>query len=191
MCRSDGPVVSTLALLSEPRLHLLSVHPLGLAPTAGDASASLDFQFPLENKLQIDDVQIHATARLTRVRVPAVVAGQDLDDGAFDLSVDKDGLSFRGRGVLARVPVTLDGTMDFNQGLPDQIVQRISVTGRPDAAQLDAAGLAIADVVSGPIQMSARAGGAAQRRWFGDDRRRPDARRGWISARWHGSSRRG
>ena len=153
--QADGPVVSTLALLSEPRLHLLSVHPLGMAPVAGDGSATLDFQFPLENKLQIDDVQIHVTARLTRVRVPAVVAGQDLGDGAFDLSVDKDGLNFRGRGVLARVPVTLDGTMEFNQGLPDQIVQRISLTGRPDAAQLDAAGLAIGDVVRGPIQMSA------------------------------------
>ncbi len=153
--QAEGPVVSTLALLSEPRLHLLSVHPLGLAPVAGEGSASLDFQFPLENKLQIDDVQIHVTARLTRVRVPAVVAGQDLGDGAFDLSVDKDGLSFRGRGVLARVPVTLDGTLDFNQGLPDQIVQRVSVAGRPDAAQLDAAGLAIGDVVSGPIQVSA------------------------------------
>lgn len=151
----DGPVISALSLLGEPRLHLLSAHPIGLAPAGGDAAAALDFQFPLENKLQIDDVQIHAAARLTRIRVPSVVAGQDLDDGAFDLSVDKDGLSLRGRGLLAHVPMTLDGTMDFNQGPLDQIVQRISVNGKPDAAQLGAAGLPVAGVVSGPIPISA------------------------------------
>lgn len=151
----DGPVASALALLSEPRLHLLSAHPIGLVPTAGDASAALDFQFPLENRLQIDDVQIHANARLTHIRVPAVVGGQDLDDGAFDLSVDKDGLSIRGRGSLARVPVTLDGTMDFNLGLPDRVLQRIALAGKPDAAQLDAAGLHVTDVISGPVPISA------------------------------------
>ena len=126
MCRSDGPVVSTLALLNEPRLHLLSAHPIGLAPAAGDASASLDFQFPLRTSCRSTTCRSMSTARLTRVRVPAVVAGQDLDDGAFDLSVDKDGLSFRGRGALARVPVTLDGTMDFNPGAagPDRAEDR-------------------------------------------------------------------
>ena len=146
----------------------------------GDASASLDFQFPLENKLQIDDVQIHATARLTRVRVPALVAGQDLGDGAFDLSVDKDGLSFRGRAALARMPVALDGMMDFTQGVPDQIVQRISVTGRPDAAQLDAAGIAVAGLVSGPIQASAVLVERRSGDGFGVDRWRLDPGAGGI-----------
>jgi hypothetical protein len=151
----EGPVSSALALLGEPRLHLLSTHPIGLAPSGGNVSGTLDFQFPLENRLQIDDVQIHATARLVQIRVPAVVGGQDLDDGAFDMSVDKDGLSIRGHGSLARVPVTLDGTMDFNQGQPDQIVQRIAVTGKPDTAQLGAVGLQVAGVVSGQIPISA------------------------------------
>jgi hypothetical protein len=151
----DGPVISALTLLNEPRLHLLSTHPIGLAPAGGDASAALDLQFPLETKLRIDDVQIHATARLTRVRVPAVLAGRDLEDGAFDLSVDKDGLSLRGRGALAAMPVTLDGTMDFTPGLPDQIVQRIALSGKPDAAQLDAAGLHVTSIVTGPMAISA------------------------------------
>jgi AsmA-like C-terminal region/Protein of unknown function len=151
----EGPVLSALALLSEPRLHLLSAHPIGLAPAGGDASTALDFQFPLDNNLQIDDVQIHATTQLTRVRVPNVVADQDLDDGVFDLSIDKDGLGLKGRASLARIPVTLDGTMDFNRGPADQIVQKIALTGKPEAAQLDAAGLHVTDVVTGPIPVTA------------------------------------
>jgi hypothetical protein len=152
--QAEGQIASALALLSEPKLHLLSVHPIGLSPKAGEAAATLDFRFPLENKLRIDDVQIRAAARLTHVRMPDVAGGQELDDGAFDLNVDKDGLRLKGGGTVATVPVTLEGTMDFDPGAPDQIVQKIAVTGQPDAAQLNAAGLHVADVASGSIPMT-------------------------------------
>jgi hypothetical protein len=55
---------------------------------------------------------------------------------------------------LAAVPVTLEGTMDFNGGPADQVVQRIVVSGQPDATQLDAAGLRVTDVVHGPIPVN-------------------------------------
>ena len=153
--RLDGQIVSALALLSEPRLHLLSAHPIGLKPAAGDALAALAIKFPLRNNLQVDDVQIHADARLSQVRVPDVAGGHVLDDGAFDLSVDKDGLTLKGRGTLAAIPVTLDGIMDFTPGAGDQVVQRISVAGRPEAAQLDDAGLHVTAVVQGPVALTA------------------------------------
>ncbi|MDR3529883.1 MAG: DUF3971 domain-containing protein [Rhodopila sp.] len=151
----EGPVASALALLKEPRLHLLSAHPIALKTGGGDASATLDFRFPLENKLQIEDVQIHADAHLQRVRLLDVAGGQGLDDGSVDLSIDKDGLSLKGRGSLAAIPVTLDGRMDFSQGPASQVVQKIVVTGQPDATQLDAAGLHVTDVVGGSIPMTA------------------------------------
>jgi hypothetical protein len=151
----EGQVVSAIALLSEPRLNLLSIHPIGLKPAAGEASATLSFRFPLQNKLRMDDVQIRADARLTHVRVPDVAGGHVLDDGTFDLGVDKDGLSVKGRGSLAEIPVTVDGTMDFRPGPADQIVQKIAVAGRPDAVQLEAAGLPVTEVVSGPVAMTA------------------------------------
>jgi hypothetical protein len=145
----DGPIASALTLLKEPRLHLLSAHPIALKIGGGDASATLDFQFPLENKLQIDDVRIHADAHLTKVRVLDIAGGQGLDDGVFDLGIDKDGLSLKGQGTAAAVPVTLDGAMDFKPGPPDQIVQKITMTGQADATKLDAAGLHVSDFVGG------------------------------------------
>jgi hypothetical protein len=151
----DGPIASTLALLKEPRLRLLSVHPIALKIDAGDGSAALDFQFPLVNKLSIDDIQINAEAHLKHVRLLDVAGGHVFDEGSFDLRVDKDGLGFKGQGSLAAVPVTLDGTMDFNAGPADQIVQKIALSGQPDAAQLDAAGLRVTDVVRGTIPMTA------------------------------------
>ena len=153
--RIDGPVLSAMTLLKEPRLHLLSTHPIGLKIGGGDASATLDFQFPLENKLSIDDVDIHVDAHLKRVRLPEIAGGHELEEGTCDLVVGKDGLTLKGQGLLASVPVAFDGTMDFKSGPADQIVQKIAVTGRPNATQLDAAGLPIASVVAGPIPMTA------------------------------------
>lgn len=149
-----GPVASALALLKEPRLHLLSTHPIALKTGGGDGSTTLDFQFPLENKLQMDDVRIHADAHLSKVRLLDVAGGQGLDDGVFDLAIDKDGLSLKGQASVAAVPVTLDGTMDFNPGPADQVVQKIAMTGQPDAAKLDAAGLHVSDFLAGPVPLT-------------------------------------
>jgi hypothetical protein len=150
----EGSVASTLALLKEPRLHLLSTHPIALKIGEGDVSATLDFQFPLEEKLQIDDVQIQANAHLKRVRVLDVAGGQDLDEGAFDLGINKHGLAVRGQGSVATVPVTLSGSMDFGPGADDQIVQKIAITSQPTVAQVVAAGFHVADLLSGPIPLT-------------------------------------
>jgi AsmA-like protein/uncharacterized protein DUF3971 len=151
----EGPVASTWTLLKEPRLHLLSTHPIGLKTAGGDVAATLTFQFPLNSDLQIDDVRIHADAHVKRVRLLDIVYGRNLDDGSFDLDVTKDGLNLKGRGTLATIPLTVTGSMDFNNGPPDQVVQKIVATGQPDAAQLDAAGLHVTDVLTGPLSMTA------------------------------------
>lgn len=151
----ESPVTTALAFLSEPRLHLLSVHPINLKIAGGDAAASLDFQFPLVTNLLIDDIQMHADAHVTRAKVLDVAGGQDLEDGTFDLSVGKDNLTLKGKGALARIQVNLDGVMDFTLGGADQVIEKVSVVGQPDAAQLDAAGLPVKGVMSGPIAMTA------------------------------------
>jgi AsmA-like C-terminal region len=151
----EGSLNATWALLKEPRLHLLSTHPIGLKTTGGDVAATLTFQFPLNADLQLDDVTIHADAHVRRVRLLDLVYGRSLDDGAFDLDVTKDGLNLKGRGTLATIPLTLTGSMDFNNGPPDQVVQKIVATGPADAAQLGAMGLNVTDVVTGPIPLTA------------------------------------
>jgi hypothetical protein len=151
----EGSVASALTLLKEPRLHLLSAHPINLKTGGGDVSAALNFQLPLQNNLSIDDIEIHADAHLKRVRLLDVVGGHELEDGVFDLVIDKEGLTLKGQGSLAAVPVAFDGALDFKPGTADQVVQKITVTGRPDAVQLDAAGLHILDVVAGPIPVTA------------------------------------
>jgi hypothetical protein len=151
----EGAVPSAWALLMEPRLRLLSAHPIGLKPVAGDVTGDLRFQFPLEKHLQIDDVRIRVDGDVKRLRLEDIAGGRDFDDGAIDLDITKDGLNLKGRGVIATIPVSLSGTMDFTNGPTDQILEKIVATARPDAAQLEAAGLQISSVVSGEIPLTA------------------------------------
>ncbi|PPQ26183.1 hypothetical protein CCS01_30625 [Rhodopila globiformis] len=151
----EGSLNATWALLKEPRLHLLSTHPIGLKTTGGDVTATLTFQFPLNANLTLDDVAIHADAHVKRARLLDLVYGRSLDDGAFDLDVTKDGLTLKGRGTLAAIPLAVTGSMDFNDGPPDQVVQKIVATGPADASQLSAMGLDVTGVVTGPIPLTA------------------------------------
>ena len=79
--------------------------------------------------------------------------------------------------------------MDFSGGPADQVVQKICVTGQPDATQLDAAGLHVTDVVRGPIPVTA----VVTERRNGDgsvaDQRRPDQGDARRSTPWPGPSR--
>jgi hypothetical protein len=143
-------------LLKEPRLHLLSKQTIDLKDASGVATIATSLQFPLENKLQAEQILFQTTAHLSSVRIGKLVAGRDLRDTDLDLTADKDGLGIKGQGVLAGIPVTLDGFMDFNTGPPTQVLQRISVSGKPDANQLAAADINVKDVVSaGEIPLTA------------------------------------
>jgi hypothetical protein len=150
-----GPVTSAIALLSEPRLKLLSAHPIGLKPNAGDVSGTLTFQFPLENKLQIDDVKIRAETHLTQVRIPGIVAQHALEGGIFDMVVDRDGLTLKGNGTVASIPIAVAGSMDFRTGPPSQVMQTITASGAAQATTLTRAGLPIADLLSGNLPFTA------------------------------------
>ena len=150
-----GPVTSAMALLSEPRLHLLSSHPIALKPTAGNVSGTMTFQFPLEYRLTIDDVAIKADTHLSDVRLADVIGHNALEDGGFDMTVDREGLTFKGQGNLASIPITLSGSMDFRNGPPEQVVETVVMAGAASVTALGAAGLKVDNVLAGSVGMVA------------------------------------
>jgi len=154
--RAEGPVASALTLLREPRLHLLNKQTIELKAASGLTAATISLQFPLDNNLPAEAIVFQSSVHLADVRVDKIVAGRDLRDGDFDLTADKDGLGITGQGLLASIPITLNGTMDFNMGPPSQVLQRITVNGQPAVDQLTAAGIDLKDIVSsGEIPLTA------------------------------------
>ena len=148
---TTGSLVNAIGLLREPRLRILDKNPIDLRDPSGDVNATISVVVPLENDVRDDEVLTRATVRLSQVRLAGFVADRDIDQGNFEMGVTDDGLTVKGKTLLAGIPVTVDGTMDFRPGPPTQVVRRVVVTGRPTPRQLLAAGLDPANVLSGEI----------------------------------------
>ncbi len=150
-CDAGGPVASAISLLKEPKLHLLSDHPLDLSGAAGDVRASFQAVVPLEKWLTFDDVTFHATGVTSKLHLGGIAGGRDLDDAALTFDVDPKGATFKGTGAVAGVAATLDGMMDFRAGPPAQVVRRIAAAGRPSVQNLAAMGLDSGGALSGEV----------------------------------------
>ncbi len=144
-------VPAALDLLREPRLGLLDKQKIDFKDPSGDAAIRMRVFFPLEMKLRVEDVEAKVTAKLSRLRLAALVAGRDIDQGEIDLDATNAGMTIKGRAQLAAIGVQIDGNMDFREGPPGQVQRRASVTGKASAKQLAAAGLDGEDWLAGDV----------------------------------------
>ncbi len=160
-----GPLADVLALLRHPRLQLLSKHPVPIDAPSGSISSQLTVHLPLDAKVSIDQIAIHAHGQAADAHLGAIAAGRDLDDGQLLFDVTNDGLSVGGTAQLDHLPGKLTLAMDFRAGPPDQVVMQaaaaVRITGR-DArtAGLGAIGLG-AGVVAASIDYAERRDGRA------------------------------
>ncbi len=150
-----GSVPNALALLSHPRLGLLSKHPVPLKQLRGQVAARVSVSLPLSAYVNMDQVSIDAAARLADVHLADVIAGRELDGGDFALAATGDGLKLAGTALIAAIPAHIAGTFDFTPGPPAQVQQRITVTGRAEARALAEAGFDVGGVLAGPADLDA------------------------------------
>jgi hypothetical protein len=151
----NGPFADIIALLKDPRLKLLSKHPIDLREPGGDASASVKIVLPLDNKVTMDDVGISVAAHLRQGHLSAIAAGRDLDKAELDIAANKDQLTLKGTGLIGGIAATIDGSMNFQAGKPQDVIQRIAVTGKASVRQLAATGLDLGEVLAGDFPLSA------------------------------------
>ena len=150
-----GPLSDVVAFLKEPRLGLLSTHPIDLREPAGEATVAVKVKLPLETWIQLDDVDIAVTAQVRQAHLTGVAAGHDLDQAALDIAANKDRLTIKGTGFIAGIAAKIDGSMDFRASKSKDVTQRIAVSGTATAQQLAAAGLDLAGTVTGDLPLSA------------------------------------
>jgi hypothetical protein len=150
-----GPVADALALLARPALHLLARHPLALHDPAGTGRVHLGLGLLLDARTTFDDVTLTVAGQLADLHLADVVAGRPLDAGAFTLRADKSALHLDGSARLGGIPSEIGVVMDFEDGGPAQVQQRIHLKASPTAAQLAAAGLDTGAVLAGSIDAEA------------------------------------
>ena len=153
--RIRGPVPDTLALLRHPRLKLFEKRPLDLKNPGGQVDATLQMAFPLLVDLPDDAIKVNVRARLTALRLADVVAGQSLERGTADMTVDNTRLRATGNAVVGGIQTALAIEMLFRPGPPGQIVERIQANARTDMASLERFGLDLEGLADGPVTVEA------------------------------------
>ena len=153
-CEANGVLPRAIGLLKEPRLHILDKHPIDLRAPAGDVRMALRVVVPLVLRLQIDDVTIHGTGNLSKVRLAGIAAGRDLDDGALSFDVDTNRLAIKGTARVAAIPANIDVLMDFRGGPASQVTQRYAASARAAVPALAAAGLDAGDMLAGEVGLN-------------------------------------
>lgn len=149
-----GGLGELFTLLHHPRLGLLSKHPVPVTAPSGAVTAHLSVQLPLESKVSVDQVRVHATGQVANAHLGAVAAGRDLDRGQLGFDVTNDGLSVTGAAQLDHIPGKLALEMDFRTGGPSQVVQHAAVTMRVGEREAKAAGLAAIGLDAGIMAAS-------------------------------------
>jgi hypothetical protein len=151
-----GDVADALALLAHPRLHLLDAASLSrLHDPSGDFTGTLAVKLPLDQHVGIDQIAIDAAIDINKLHLAALLAGRDLDDGAFTLAVNKDGLTASGRARFAGVAARLALAGDFRAGPPDQILARARLEAPIDTPALAGFGIDAGARLIGTLPLTA------------------------------------
>lgn len=147
-----GPVAEIITLLQHPSLRLLDRSPFELRNPGGKFSGHLAVTVPLEHYIKLEDIVIRAQARTEGLRLAGIVAGHNLEQGVLELDATNEAIKITGHATIAAIPAQLSIDLDFHEGGPAQIQQRISASTRADILVLAAAaGLTPAGLASGPV----------------------------------------
>jgi hypothetical protein len=151
-----GPAAETVALLRHPRLRLFDRRPFPVQVAAGTQAGRVQISFPLIADLHMDMVRLNAETRVSNARLTRLVFNRDLEEVNFDLTADTEQLRLSGTGVLNTVPVRVALEMDFRPGPASQIVERKTVTARPDAQRIAELGFDAGGLLTGPVALDIR-----------------------------------
>lgn len=151
-----GPLADAIAVLKQPRLKLFAHRAVNLQGATGDSTADLSVpHLPLRDQLSMDDIQVRGSGNVTDAHLDAAIDGKPLDQGNLTWEAGNDGMKLNGAATLAGIPAQLDVQMDFRAGPPNQVLQKISVSGTADARQFAGVGLDLSDTLAGPASLQA------------------------------------
>ena len=120
----SGDLAAHLGLLAQPRLHLLSRHPLPFTHPSGPVTVTGKISLPLSSHIENDQIHVDAEARFKNVALGNVVLGRDLTCASGTMKATERRLTLSGSGLLDNVPTTAQLEENFlsrDGGLREQV----------------------------------------------------------------------
>lgn len=124
----DGKLANHIAILSEPRLHILSKNPFPFSNPSGTGLVSFTLTLPLDAHITNDQVTLQGKAHFTQVHLGKVVMDRDIDNGTIDLNVTMNGMNFSGDGTLGTWPFNATGQINFMNAGPLHEIENVEAT---------------------------------------------------------------
>lgn len=100
----DSSVLNQLKLIDHDPLRYARRLGLDASQAEGRAVTRARFEFPLFHDLPIEAVAISVTSQMSDVKLPDVVADQDLTNGQLQLMLDGGGMKITGTGNIGPAP---------------------------------------------------------------------------------------
>ncbi len=147
---ATGEVSTILAVTDSEPLRLATRHGLPVASSGGSGSFRVRVGLPLLEQLALDQVALRFDGTFTGVDLPGMAAGRDLTDATVRLEAGTEVVTAEGEGRIAGLPLAFGYRLDAPAD-----VQRLTASGRVDAARLRAFGLPAAIDVRGPVGIEA------------------------------------
>jgi Protein of unknown function/AsmA-like C-terminal region len=157
-----GPLRDALALIdSEPFRYAQKI---GVTPAqvSGSASIDLSFDFPLNDNLTFEQVQLKGTAKLHDVIWNKALYGLDLSKGDLGLVIDKTQMKVSGKADIGGTPADLVWSEMFAD--KPKFRRQLQLKGTLEDAMRQAVGLEFGGFLTGPI------GASVQLTDYGNDR---------------------
>ncbi len=144
-----GPLRDALKIVdSEPFRY---AQKLGLSPgqVSGAAAIDLSFEFPLNDTLSFDQVDLKGTATLRNVAWSKALYGLDLSGGDLALAIDKSQMKITGKADVAGAATDINWIEQFSA--KRKFRRQIQIKGTFERLVQDALGLDVGGVLTGPI----------------------------------------
>lgn len=135
-----GSLQNIIALLYEPRLKLLSRHPVGFKTISGEVKTFLRVELPLKKDVKIEQVNISAHNKINDAHLAGVALGKDLRNADLMVDVDTKHLVLSGNGLFSTFPVDLTYTQNFSHQNRSSIIEKahMHLQVSPEALQRSA-----------------------------------------------------
>lgn len=155
---ANGPIPDAIRLLDEEPLGFIT--PYGVAPDDFDGAIEVDFEItrPMRREVAPEDVGYRVDGAMVGITAPTSIQALPLTDGHADIHVDPEGLQATGTARIGPLPTYIVWREVY--GLPDGAPgTRFEVASEVDSADLDAVGLPMRAILTGPVRLEATAVG--------------------------------
>jgi hypothetical protein len=135
----SGPVSDVIKLIDHEPLRYAQKVGLPDDALSGFVEGTVHLHFPMLKSLETKDIDVTASAQLTKVASTQLVKGLDLSQGDLTLDLDKDGLMVKGMVAVNKLPFQLNLQEMFHEqeGKPLRQVNLIGTIGDEQWALLD------------------------------------------------------